>query len=119
MSRPECTPSLETIQEAWLCLRPLLHNLMVHPTPAQVKEAFEEMIKFDTIMRGDLQNVIALFRDTVQSEKKAHEDTKRQLAQLANNLNKARRVLPESPNLTNYDEPPSPIPWDGASCPEC
>lgn len=112
MSYPECTPSLETIKEAWLCLRPLLHNLLIRPTPALVKEVSEEMIKFDTILRGDLQNVIALFRDTVESEKNAHQETKRQLIMLTDNLNKARRVLPDSPNLTNYDEPPSPIPWD-------
>ena len=117
MSRLECTPSLETIQESWLCLRPLLHNLLIRPTPALVKEVSEEMIKFDTMLRGDLQGVIALFRDTIQYEKEAHEETKQQLKQLTNNLNKARRVLPESPNLTNYDEPPSPIPWEGASCP--
>jgi hypothetical protein len=77
-----------------------------------VKEVSEEMIKFDTILRGDLQNLVALFRDTVESEKNAHQETKRQLTLLTNNLNKARRVLPDSPNMTNYDEPPSPIPWD-------
>jgi len=90
---------------------------MHRPTPLTEKEATEEIIKFDTILKGDLHSLIALFRDTAQREKKAHEETKQELQRVSDALYKARIMLPESPILSAFEDarPPSPIPYDGES----
>ena len=109
----ECNPSIETVKEAWLFLRPLLHTLITRPSAVAAKEVSEEVIKFDTILRGDLQNIVALFRDTVDSEKRAHEDTKKELTRLNHSINRVYRpkvALPDSPMFGS--RPPSPIPYE-------
>jgi hypothetical protein len=108
-------PCLETIRDAWEHLRPLIHHQVNKPSPAVEKALVEEVIKFDTILKGDLQNVIALFRETVYEEHTAHDRTKGELESLRKEHERLHRelkrlTLPRSPPMKGRDEPlPSPI----------
>jgi hypothetical protein len=109
------TPCLETIRDAWEHLRPLIHHQVNQPSHIIAKALVEEVIKFDTILKGDLQNVIALFRETVYEEHKAHDRTKEELERLRADQARLykelkRLTLPRSPPIKARDEPlPSPI----------
>jgi len=109
------TPCLETIRDAWEHLRPLIHHQVNQPSHAVAKALVEEVIKFDTILRGDLQNVVALFRETVHEEGKAHDRTKAELQRVRaeqERLHKElkRLTLPKSPQQRAVNgHMPSPI----------
>ena len=100
-----CNPELETIRDAWAHLRPLIHHLVNQPSPQVQKLLVEEVIKFDTILKGDLQNVVALFRETVYEEHKAHDRTKTELERLRADH---ERMYAELKRLTLPKSPPAP-----------
>ena len=110
-------PCLETIRDAWEHLRPLIHHQVNQPSHAVAKALVEEVIKFDTILKGDLQNVVALFRESVHEQHTAHDRTKTELERLRKeheHLHKElkRLTLPKSPLLKKEDlnaRMPSPI----------
>jgi hypothetical protein len=116
------TPCLETIRDAWEHLRPLIHHQVNQPSHVVAKALVEEVIKFDTILRGDLQNVVALFRETVHEEAKAHDRTKGELDHLRKEHERMhkelkRLTLPKSPQQRSMNaRMPSPIePEDDSS----
>jgi len=116
MSRPESTPRLETIRHAWEYLRPLMQQYLRRPTLDKEGELTQEIYKFDAILKGDLHATIMLFRDSVYTEKRMHEDTKAELEHLQQNLDtlyKSNKMLPHSPTPSMREmAPPSPIPFD-------
>lgn len=122
-----CNPDLETIRDAWAHLRPLIYHLVNQPSPQVHKLLVEEVIKFDTILKGDLQYVVALFRETVYEEHKAHDRTKTQLELMRAEhermrLELKRLTLPRSPPAATVVNArmPSPIEpegeWGGEQC---
>jgi hypothetical protein len=85
------------------------------------KVLVDEVMKFDTILKGDLQNVVALFRETVYEEHKAHDRTKTELERLHAEHERLhaelkRLTLPKSPSLTSrLPSPIQPEQWGGDS----
>ena len=93
------TPTLDTIRDSWGHLRELLYKFVHNPTKAKESLMMEEAIKFDCIVHGRFHDTIALFRDTLSQEYKAHEKTKAKLERLEAEISKlyAAQYLPPSP----------------------
>ena len=118
-----CNPDIETIRHTWDILRPLILAQINKPSPALAKALSDEVYKFETILKGDIQNLVILFRESVYMEHKAHDRTKSELERLRLDhdrlrANLERLTLPKSPDLNA--RMPSPVEpeegeWGGES----
>jgi len=111
--KAEMVPRLDTIQDNWAPLYKLLQRFMTGVHPELRGELNEEIIRFNTLLSGDLYSFIALFRDSLDQEKARHAIAKNEL-RAAETIYTTRphtyiRPLPST-------APPSPISdWGGES----
>jgi hypothetical protein len=98
-------PTLDMIRESWFHLRPLMQAYINRPSVSTEKEVADEMIKFDTIIRGNFHGAISLFRESLAAEKWNHCQAKTELNNLKAELSRVYKTLPASPVLSSIQSP--------------
>jgi len=101
-------PHLQLIHDAWYYLSPIINSHVSNPSPLTAKNLAEEIERFEMILTGNIRDFIYVIRVALESEREAHEQTKRELQTTSlklRDLHNATIFLPTSP-------PASPIPWE-------